>query len=190
MRPTNITEATNEILFRIRTLEPLIVAQTEESGRVTKALIQTIANWNDENPTKAKTLYIWHHLNGLTLYDAKDNPKIYPMPGDALKQAPAAYEHILSWVNETGDPTAPTIAINSVVLVPQYEQLFSDIAPLRGTAVTDGVFRGKFDAMSRVTNATIGAWRGCYWLAKIISPFRGGLLLSGVHANGACNPVG
>jgi SpoVK/Ycf46/Vps4 family AAA+-type ATPase len=139
MRPTNITEATNEILFRIRTLEPLIVAETEESGRVTKALIQTIANWNDENPTKAKTLYIWHHLNGLTLYDAKDNPKIYPMPGDALKQAPAAYEHILSWVNETGDPTAPTIAINSVVLVPQYEQLFSDIAPHSTRNTPDGM---------------------------------------------------
>jgi SpoVK/Ycf46/Vps4 family AAA+-type ATPase len=129
MRPTNIAQATEEILFRIRTLEPLIVAETEESGRVTKALIQTIANWNQENPDKAKTLYIWHHLNGLTLYDGKDNPKIYPVSGDSLKQGPAAYEHILSWVNETGDPNAPTININSVVLVPQYEQLLSDIAP-------------------------------------------------------------
>src|SRR5580693_9232643 len=64
MRPNNITEATDEILFRIRTLEPLIVAETEESGRVTKALIQTIISWNEQNPDRTKTLYIWHHLNG------------------------------------------------------------------------------------------------------------------------------
>ena len=139
MRPTNIDEATDEILFRIRTLEPLIVAETEESGRVTKALIQTIANWNEQNHAKAKTLYIWHHLNGLTQYDGKDNPRIYPLPGDGLKQPPAAYEHILSWVNETGDPNAPTININSVVLVPQYEQLFSDIAPHSTRNTNDGM---------------------------------------------------
>ena len=139
MRPTNISEATNEILFRIRTLEPLIVAETEESGRVTKALIQTIIAWNEQNPEKAKTLYIWHHLNGLTLYDGRDNPRIYPSTTDPIKPPPAAYEHVLSWVNETGDPNAPAINLNSVILVPQYEQLFSDIAPHSTRNTADGM---------------------------------------------------
>jgi hypothetical protein len=139
MRPNNITEATDEILFRIRTLEPLIVAETEESGRVTKALIQTIISWNEQNPDRAKTLYIWHHLNGLTLYDGKENPRIYPVPIDQLKPPPAAYEHVLSWVNETGDSSAPTINLNSVILVPQYEQLFSDIAPHSTRNTADGM---------------------------------------------------
>ena len=128
MRPNNTTEATDEILFRIRTLEPLIVAETEESGRVTKALIQTIINWNEQDPDRAKTLHIWHRLNGLTLYDGQDNPRIYHVAQHPLKP-PAAYEHVLNWVNETGGPSAPTINLNSVISVLQFEQLFSDIAP-------------------------------------------------------------
>jgi hypothetical protein len=37
----------------------------------------------------------------------------------------------------------------------------SAFARVRANAVTDGVFVGKFDAMSRVTNGTIGARQGC-----------------------------
>jgi AAA+ superfamily predicted ATPase len=139
MRPANTLEACQEILFRIQTLSPIIVAQTDESSRVTKALIKAIVEANEQNPAQPRTIYLWHHLNGLTLFDSKDNPKIFPPPSDSLKPPAAAYEHILSWGNETGDPSAPTLNNNSVVLVPEYQQLFSDIAPHSTRQTKDGM---------------------------------------------------
>lgn len=165
MRPTNTDQALDEILFRIQTLEPLIAADTEESGRVTKGLIQKIIAFNQANEAKAKTIYVWHHLNGLTIYDGKNNPKIYPPDAtDALKQPPAPYQHILSWSNETGEANAPAIATNSVILVPQYEQLFTDIAPHATTKTPEGIVGEQLalcrSAFLRILDPAIGRING------------------------------
>ena len=61
---------------------------------------------------------------------------------------------------------------------------------MRGSAVSDVVFFGKFDAMSRATNGTIGCVPGLRMVSNDYLFVPRGIIIVAVHANGECNPVG